>query len=228
MPKEKVLIIDDEKDIVELIKYNLEKSGFSVMSAKSGGEALDIIDTKPSLKLIILDIMLPGLNGLEILKRIKKDKGIQGIPVIMLTAKGEESDIVAGLRLGADDYITKPFSVKVLVERVKAILRRTKPDAGHADVIEKGGIKVNLSTYEITVKNVSIKLTSLEFKLLVFLMENSGKPFTREQLLNNVWGEDFAIVDRAVDVHIKWLRQKLGKSGNNIETIWGIGYKFRG
>ncbi|MDD5687101.1 MAG: response regulator transcription factor [Elusimicrobia bacterium] len=228
MSKEKILVVDDEKDILELVKYNLEKAGYSVMSAKSGGEALDIIDIKPSLKLIILDIMLPGLNGLEILKRIKKDKEVQSIPVIMLTAKGEESDIIEGLRLGADDYITKPFSIKVLIERINVILRRAKQDARHADVLEKGDIKVNLSTYETTVKNIPVKLTSIEFKLLAFLMENSGKPFTREQLLDNVWGDEIAVVDRAVDVHITWLRQKLGKYGSSIETIRGIGYKFKG
>jgi len=228
MIKEKILIVDDEKEIIELIKYNLEKANFNVISAKSGGEALDLIDSKPSINLIILDVMLPGIDGLEILKKIKKSEKTKNIPVIMLTAKGEESDIVAGLKLGADDYITKPFSVKVLIERVKTILRRKNSELEQQDIIEKNDIKVNLSTYQTTFKEIPINLTSVEFKILVFLMKNSGKPFTRSQILDNVWGEEVAVVDRAVDVHIRWLRKKLGKAGSSIETVRGIGYKFQG
>ncbi|HAM38022.1 MAG TPA: DNA-binding response regulator [Elusimicrobia bacterium] len=226
--KEKILIVDDEKEIIELIKYNLEKANFNVISAKTGGEALDLIDSKPSINLIILDVMLPGIDGLEILKKIKKSEKTKNIPVIMLTAKGEESDIVAGLKLGADDYITKPFSVKVLIERVKTILRRKNSELEQQDIIEKNDIKVNLSTYQTTFKEIPINLTSVEFKILVFLMKNSGKPFTRSQILDNVWGEEVAVVDRAVDVHIRWLRKKLGKAGSSIETVRGIGYKFQG
>ncbi|OGS39745.1 MAG: hypothetical protein A2551_07755 [Elusimicrobia bacterium RIFOXYD2_FULL_34_30] len=228
MIKEKILIVDDEKEIIELIKYNLEKANFNVISAKTGGEALDLIDSKPSINLIILDVMLPGIDGLEILKKIKKSEKTKNIPVIMLTAKGEESDIVAGLKLGADDYITKPFSVKVLIERVKTILRRKNSELEQQDIIEKNDIKVNLSTYQTTFKEIPINLTSVEFKILVFLMKNSGKPFTRSQILDNVWGEEVAVVDRAVDVHIRWLRKKLGKAGSSIETVRGIGYKFQG
>jgi len=226
MAKEKILLVDDEKDIVELVKYNLEKAGYSVISSKSGGDALDLIDSNHLFNLIILDIMLPGVGGLEILKILKKEEDTKNVPVIMLTAKGEESDIVSGLKLGADDYITKPFSPKILVQRVKTILRRTKSETEPQDILEKGDIKINPATFEATVKGNPVNLTTLEFKILAFLMKNSGRPFTRTQILDNIWGEDLVVVDRAVDVHIRWLRKKLGKAGSHIETVHGVGYKF--
>ncbi len=232
MRQEKILVVDDEKDIVELLQYNLEKEGYKITAASSGEECLEKIKTDlPDL--ILLDLMLPKIDGLEVSKILKNNPQTSNIPIIMLTAKGAETDIVLGLELGADDYITKPFKVRELLARVKAVLRRRKNNIPlYLNLKEKGVIQfkdlvIDSNKYQATLKGQPLNLTSLEFKLLKFLASNPGKVFTREQLLNQVWGEDSFIVDRAIDVHIRRLRQKLLTASDYIITIRGVGYRFK-
>ncbi len=227
--KEKILIVDDEKDLVELVKYHIEKGGYKALVAGSGGEALDLA-AKQNPALIILDIMLPGFDGYEVCRILKRNENTKNIPVIMLTAKMQEEDTLTGLKAGADDYLTKPFSPKILMARVETVLRRSKQQYGKStedkDLLSDGAISLNLSSYETFVERKKIALTKIEFSLLAFLMKNPGKAFNREQLINGAWSYDAAIVDRAVDVHVRHLREKLGKPGKLIETVHGIGYKF--
>jgi two-component system phosphate regulon response regulator PhoB len=220
-----ILIIEDEEDIVELVKYNLNKEGFKLASSNNGTDGLKQIKTiKPNL--ILLDIMLPGMNGIEILKQIKKDDSLAEIPVIMLTAKTEESDVVIGLELGADDYITKPFSPKILASRIKAVLKRyTKPATGKFTNI--GHLTIDESKHKVTVLKKEIKLTLTEFKILTFLANRPDIVVGRDKLLNGVFGYESDVFDRTVDAHIKSLRKKLGKCKNYIETVRGLGYKFK-
>lgn len=229
MSKEKILVVDDEKDIVELLRYNLEKEGYKISSAFSGEECLENVKTDlPDL--ILLDLMLPEIDGLDVCKFLKNNAQTSHIPIIMLTAKGEETDIVLGLELGADDYITKPFKIRELLARVKAVLRRVKnniPPPKEKEIIKFKNLVIDLNKYEVTLKNKLLNLTSTEFKLLKFLASHPGKVFTREQLLNQVWAEDRFIVDRAVDVHIRRLRQKLLTASDYIITIRGVGYRFK-
>ena len=226
MPKEKILIVDDEKDIVELVRYNLEKEGYKVIPAYSGEEALGLIKRElPSL--IILDLMLPGLDGLQVCKILKNDTKTCSIPVVMLTAKGEESDIIVGLELGADDYITKPFSPKVLTARVKTALRRLEEKSLPKEVIQIEDLTIDIPRHKVTLKEKPIELTTTEFNLLKCLASKPGRVFTRDQLLDRVWREGAVIVDRAVDVHIRRLRKKLSTASGLIVTVRGIGYKFK-
>jgi len=230
MSKEKILVVDDEKDIIELVQYNLEKEGYKISSAFSGEECLEYIKTKfPDL--ILLDLMLPKIDGLDVCKILKSNSRTSNIPIVMLTAKGEETDIVLGLELGADDYITKPFKLRELLARVKAVLRRTKnnisPISEEKDIIKFKDLVIDSSKHQATLKNQPLNLTPTEFKLLKFLASHPGKVFTREQLLNQVWAEDSFIVDRAVDVHIRRLRQKLLTYSDYIITIRGVGYRFK-
>ncbi len=226
MAKKKILVVDDEKDIGELIEYNLGKEGYQVVSAYNGEEALKFI--KGDLpNLIILDLMLPGIDGLEVCRILKRDPRTSGIPIVMLTAKGEEADIVAGLELGADDYVTKPFKVRELLARVRAILRRLSSKEEEREIIKIGDLVTDLMKHEVTLKGKPLKLTSTEFNLLKCLASNPGRVFTRDQLLNKVWGEEIVVVDRTVDVHIRRLRQKLKTASSHIITIRGVGYKFR-
>ncbi len=226
MPKAKVLVVDDEKDIVELVQYNLKKEGYRVISACDGERTMDLVKKKlPDL--IILDLMLPGMDGLEVCRILKKDSRTSGIPVIMLTAKGEETDIVVGLELGADDYVTKPFSVRQLAARVKAVLRRASTAIQEKDLIKINDLVIDSTKYEVTLKGRLLALTSIEFKLLRCLAGSPGRVFTRDQLLDRVWGDETFIVDRAVDVHIRRLRKKLGRASGLIVTVRSIGYKFR-
>lgn len=230
MGKEKILVVDDEKDIVELVQYNLEKEGYSISCAYSGEECLETVKTElPDL--IILDLMLPEIDGIEACKFLKNNPQTSHIPIIMLTAKGEEADIVLGLELGADDYITKPFKIRELLARVKAVLRRTKinipPLSKEKDLIKFKDLVIDSIKHQVTLKDQPLNLTSTEFKLLKFLAFHPGKVFTREQLLNQVWAEDSFIVDRAVDVHIRRLRQKLLTASGYIITIRGVGYRFK-
>lgn len=229
MYNEKILIVDDEKDIVKIVQYHLKKEGFEVIKAYSGGSALDIIDSTDNLNLIILDIMLPGMNGLEICKKLKMNDKTKDIPIIILTVKSDESDIIKGLKMGADDYITKPFSPKVLVEKVKTVLRRSKIDINKtlAEIIKVSDIEINIPKHNVKIKGEPINLTNLEFNILTLLAKNPGKVFTREELLKNAWNEETTTADKAVDVHITWLRQKLGTAGDLIETIRGMGYRFK-
>lgn len=226
MPKENILIVDDEEDVLELVRYNLDKNGYRIETATTGEEAL----TKARAKLpdlIILDLMLPGIDGLEVCRQLKIDTKTNNIPIIMLTAKGEETDIVTGLELGADDYVTKPFSPKVLVARVRRVLQRTI-----AHDLEKAPVKVRELSIEparreLLVKGKPVELTFTEFNILYTLVRRPGLVFTRYQIVDAVHGNDYLVTDRAVDVQIVSLRRKLGSCGKYIETVRGVGYRFK-
>ncbi|MDD3375353.1 MAG: response regulator transcription factor [Candidatus Omnitrophica bacterium] len=223
MPNKNILIVEDDKNISKLVRYNLEKAGFSCQSTITGEEALDILDTQP-VDLIILDIMLPKMDGLETCKQIKQDKRTASIPVVMLTAKGEEVDRIIGFELGADDYIVKPFSPRELVLRVKAILKRGIPEESEKDIFEFKEIVIDKPRHKVKVRNKEVKLTAMEFKLLETLMSRKGRVQSRDQLLEDVWGLSSDVTTRTIDTHIKRLRQKLGKLGKLIETVRGYGY----
>ena len=226
MSKEKILVVDDEQDLVKLVRFNLEKDGYKVISAFNGEDAL-FLARKERPDLIVLDLMLPGIDGLEVCKKLKADTELVNIAVIMLTAKGEESDITLGLKLGADDYVTKPFSPKELVARVQAVLRRAKISSTTKDYIEIEGLKIDVNKHEVTIKNEVVPLTLTEFKLLHQLASKPGRVFTRDQLLDAVSGPETFVIDRTVDVHIAALRKKLKTYANRIVTVRGVGYKFR-
>ena len=226
MSKPRILIVEDEKDILELVKYNLEKEGYLVSMALSAEEAFKILE-KESVQLILLDLMLPGVDGLETCRIIKQDPKTKNIPIIMLTAKSEESDVVVGLQLGADDYVTKPFSPKVLLARIKAVVRRLAAKQIPDDGREIGGLKIDIAKHKVTYKNQLIELTTIEFNILEFLSRHPGRVFNRDQIMDGVWKEGRFIVDRAVDVHIRGLRKKLGKAAELIETVRGVGYRFK-
>ena len=226
MAKENILIVDDEEDVLELVRYNLDKNGYNTETATTGEEAL----TKARAKLpdlVILDLMLPGIDGLEVCKKLKNDTKTQHIPVIMLTAKGEEADIVTGLELGADDYVTKPFSPKVLIARVRRILHRTI-----ARDLEKAPVKIHELTIDparrqVLIKNKPVDLTFTEFNILYALAKRPGLVFTRYQIVDALHGDDYLVTDRAVDVQIVGLRKKLGSCSKYIETVRGVGYRFK-
>lgn len=224
--KNKILIIEDDKDILELLRYNLEKQGYKVVCSDNGGKGLEIVK-KDKPDLVILDLMLPGLSGLEVCKILRNDKSTVNLPIVILTAKDTESDIIAGLELGADDYITKPFSPKVLISRIKAVLRRKQGIIEQKEQIIINNLVIDISKHEVTINEKPIDLTITEFRILEFLAKNRGKVFTRDQILGNAWKEEPFIVDRAVDVHIRGLRKKIGKYSEFIETVRGIGYRFR-
>jgi phosphate regulon transcriptional regulator PhoB len=226
MKKAKVLVVDDEKDIIELVSYNLEKEGFKVISATAGEKALELVSSEEP-EIIILDLMLPGIDGLDVCRELKRSDQTSSIPIIMLTAKGEESDIVIGLELGADDYITKPFSPRVLVARVKAVLRRLESKKEEEDIIRINQLSIDLVRHLVTYRGKTLTLTSTEFNLLILLAQNRGKVFTRDQILDKAWKEESFVVDRTVDVHVRRLRQKLGQASQFIETVRGVGYRFK-
>jgi two-component system phosphate regulon response regulator PhoB len=227
MAQEKILAIDDEEDILELVRYNLTREGFQVICASTGEEALDIaLAEKPEL--IVLDLMLPGIDGLEVMRRLKATPSTQPIPVVMLTAKGEEADIVTGLELGADDYVTKPFSPRILSARVKAVLRRKTSETTDAEkIIRIHGIEINPGRRQVFVDGKSVDLTFTEFEILNYLARRPGWVFTRSQIMDSIRGEDYFVTDRSVDVQIVGLRKKLGAAGSCIETVRGVGYRFR-
>ena len=227
MPKEKILVVDDEEDILELVRYNLTKEGFNVLCASTGEEGLNAAKSKlPDL--IILDLMLPGIDGLDVARSLKSEKNTKDIPVIMLTAKGEEADIVTGLELGADDYISKPFSPRILIARVKAVLRRrSKPADDEKDILEIHDIIIHTGRHEVLVNHIPIQLTFTEFGILNFLVKRPGWVFTRSQIVDAVKGDDYFVTDRSVDVQIVGLRKKLGSAGKYIETVRGVGYRFK-
>lgn len=224
--KERILIVEDDKNISKLVKFNLEKANYDCTIAVSGEKALEALDDR-SADLIILDIMLPGMDGYEICRTIKAKEKLKNIPIIMLTAKGEEVDRIVGLELGADDYIVKPFSPRELVLRVKAILKRGKAESVKKDILVAGDMAVDIPKHKVTVKDKVIELTQMEFKLLVTLMERRSRVQTRDRLLSDVWDMDSSIDTRTIDTHIKRLREKLGKPGSLIETVRGLGYKFK-
>lgn len=225
MAKSTILVIDDEKDILKLLQYNLEKEGYQTLLAKSGEEGFELAkQKKPSL--IVLDLMLPGLDGLEVCKLLKGDPVTRSIPIIMLTAKSSEIDQVVGLELGAIDYISKPFGIKIFLARVKNALRQKTAEASLSGVIKIGDIALNRERMQVTVSGKPISLTKMEFNILAFLMENKGKVFSRDRLLDGAWGAETFVVDRTVDVHIRSIRQKLGSSRECLETVRGSGYRF--
>jgi two-component system phosphate regulon response regulator PhoB len=227
MTKTNVLIIEDEEDIRELVKYNLQRENFGVLEAESGEQGLDLVGrTVPDL--ILLDLMLPGKDGLEICRLLKRNSGTQQIPVIMMTARGEESDVITGLELGADDYIIKPFSPKVLGARIRAVLRRkaSAPELSPEDVLRIYDLVIHPGRHEVLVKDKPVDLTATEFRLLHFLARRPGWVFTRYQIVDAVHGEDYPVTERSVDVQIVGLRRKLKRAGNYIETVRGIGYRF--
>jgi two-component system phosphate regulon response regulator PhoB len=228
MAKENVLIVDDEEDILELVRYNLSKEGYQLTCVGSGEEGLKFARAG-SPDLVILDLMLPGVDGLDVCKALKGDTKTKHIPIIMLSAKGEEADIVTGLELGADDYLVKPFSPRVLSARVKSVLRRNKgiPEDNSAP-IKYEDLQINPGRHEVFVKDKLVELTSTEFKVLHFLARQPGWVFTRYQIVDAVHGDDYPVTDRSVDVQIVGLRKKLGKCGNYIETVRGVGYRFKG
>jgi two-component system phosphate regulon response regulator PhoB len=227
MTRERILVVDDEEDLLELVNYNLSKEGYRVRCVATGEEALaEARQTLPDL--IVLDVLLPAVDGLEVCRRLKADSRTQHIPVIMLTAKGEESDMVAGLELGADDYVTKPFSPRVLLARVKSILRRKGkegPDAEGAIRIHE--LMIHPGRHEVHLSGQSLDLTYTEFRLLHFLARKPGWAFTRSQIVDAVKGEDYPVTERSVDVQVAGLRKKLGPCGAYVETVRGVGYRFK-
>ena len=226
MPSGKILIVEDDKNISKLVKYNLEKDGYDCVTSITGEEAFDVLD-KESIDLIVLDIMLPKMDGFEVCRRIRQDSKLKAIPVIMLTAKGQEIDRIVGLELGADDYMVKPFSPRELALRIKAILKRGKAQEAKKDVLRVGPLCVDIPRHEVTVDEKKVVLTLMEFKLLETLMQRSGRVQTRDTLLTDVWGMEAEIYTRTVDTHVKRLREKLGKAGKLIETVVGLGYKLK-
>lgn len=228
MNPKKILVVDDEDHIVELIKFNLEKNGYEVHTSDNGEDCIGFIGTNP-IDLLVLDLMLPGMDGLEVCNKIRRMPGLDKLPIIMLTARGEETDRILGLELGADDYMTKPFSVRELLARIKAIFRRVEVKEDKKGLLQVKGIIMDTEKHEVTVDGKSVDLTLKEFELLKILIENRGKVLTRNHLLDTVWGYDYFGETRTVDVHIRHLRKKIGddESGEYIDTIRGVGYKIK-
>ena len=226
MAGEHILIVEDEADISELLEYNLERQDYDPQSVATGEEGLvQAREGQPDL--VILDLMLPGLSGLEVCRRLKGDPETREIPVIMLTAKGEEEDVIAGFEAGADDYVTKPFRPKVLLARVRAVLRRradrkTRDD----DVLELAGVEIHPGRHEVRIGGRGVELTRTEFRILQFLASRPGWVFTRTQIVRSVHGEDYPVTGRSVDVQVAALRRKLGDAGSLIQTVRGVGYKM--
>lgn len=223
-----IVVIEDEPDILDVIQYNLVREGYDVFASTNGEEGLALIKReKPAM--VLLDLMLPGKDGLEICRELKKDERTKTIPVVMVTAKGEESDVVLGLGIGADDYVTKPFSPRELMARVKAVMRRSRNGAdteASPERIQRDGLVIDKARYEVTVDGESISLTSTEFRLLYFLATHPSRVYTRDQLLNRVVGEDVIVIDRNIDVHVRSIRKKLGPYRDLIKTVRGVGYRF--
>jgi two-component system alkaline phosphatase synthesis response regulator PhoP len=227
--KKTILVVDDEKDIVELLAYNLTKEGFTVITARNGKEALIKAKQKPDL--IILDIMMPEMNGLQVIQELKKDKFTSNIPIILLTAKGTETDEIVGLEVGADDYIVKPIKIGKIIARVHASLRRKEQAARESlpqtDIIKIKDLEINVSSYTAHLGKQKLIFPKKEFETLVYLIRNKGRVLSRDSILSAVWGENIHVVDRTVDVHIRKIREKLGSYAEYIETVSGIGYRFK-
>ncbi len=224
----KVVLIEDERDIVELVRYNFRKEGFEVESFSRGEEGLQYLRRHPA-DLVLLDIMLPDRDGFEICRRLRAEEQLKSLPVIFLTAKGEEIDRVLGLEIGADDYVVKPFSPRELVARAKAVLRRQTRPAESAEVVETRDLRLDARTQEVTVRGRSVELSTLEFKLLHFLASHPRRIFSREQLLDEVWGRDRFVTPRTVDVHMRRLREKIEdhpEKPQYLQTVRGAGYRF--
>jgi two-component system phosphate regulon response regulator PhoB len=226
--RQTILVIEDEDDLREVVAYNLKREGFEVLATGSGREGLNKARVRAP-DLVLLDLMLPDLDGLEICRRLRADRLTARLPVIMVTAKGEESDVVLGLGLGADDYVAKPFSPRELVARVKAVLRRgpLHDEQGPAERVVAGPLVVDAARHEALLDGEPLSLTATEFRLLHFLAAHPGRVFTREQMLRRVLGENVVLVDRNIDVHVRSIRQKLGDHRTLIETVRGVGYRFQ-
>ena len=236
--KRTILVVDDERDLVDLISYNLTRHGFGVLTALDGNDALEVA-TKELPDLICLDLMMPGIDGTEVARRLKSDPRTNQIPIVMLTAKGEETDVVVGLTIGADDYVTKPFSMKILLARISTVLRRNEPQpalvgAGVGSVGADGGaalragpLMIDTAKHEVTVEGESVKLTLTEFKLLTALVGARGRVLTRDQLMDKAMGTDVFVTDRAIDVHVTAIRKKLGKANWLVHTVRGVGYRMQ-
>ncbi|MBE9519532.1 MAG: response regulator transcription factor [Proteobacteria bacterium] len=228
MHDKQILVVEDEEDILELVCFNLKKEGYQVRGVSSGEEALQEVERQiPSL--IILDLMLPGADGFDVCKSLRSDSRTKAVPVIMLTARSEEADIVIGLELGADDYLTKPFSPRELIARVRAILRRLKVDDSDHETLQRvHDIEINVQRHEVIISGKPVNLTSTEFRVLRLLAGRPGWVFTRDQIVGAVHDQEYAVTDRSVDVMIVGLRRKLGSSGQYIETVRGVGYRMKG
>src|SRR5688572_23626419 len=226
MNKGTVLVIDDEKDLLELVRYNLEKERFDVICTSDGASGLEIaIKHRPDL--VVLDLMMPGMDGLEVCRELRADSRTARIPIIMLTARATEADRVVGLEMGADDYVTKPFSPRELVARVKAILRRSTMQEEPQEVIRHGGVVIDVKRHEVTADGIPVTLTATEFRILQFMASRPGRVLSRDEIIDAALGRDAAVFDRTIDVHMTSIRRKLGKHGDQIETVRGFGYKFR-
>lgn len=217
-----ILVVDDEERMRKILKDFLSKAGYNVIEASDGIEALDKYYSNKDIQCILLDVMMPRMDGWEVCKQIRTDSKV---PIIMLTARSDESDELLGFQLGVDEYISKPFSPKILVARVDAVLRRNS-SSNVQDVIELGGIYLNKSTHIVKIDSQEVEFSFKEFELLAYFLENNGIALSREKILNNVWNYDYYGEDRTIDTHVKKIRSKLGDKGNYIKTIWGIGYKF--
>jgi phosphate regulon transcriptional regulator PhoB len=227
MPKTTVLVVEDDADIVELLEYNMRTAGFDVLAATDGYTALSVAREKHP-DLIVLDLMIPELDGLEVCRELKRGVETRSIPVIMLTARGEEVDRIVGLELGADDYVVKPFSPRELLLRIRAVLRRSTSEITPEKAWHDEGLRVDFEAHKVTVDGEEITLTATEFKLLTELIRNPGKVMSRDQLLDRVWAYQFEGYARTVDTHVRRLRQKIGRYSDWIETVRGTGYRFRG
>jgi two-component system phosphate regulon response regulator PhoB len=223
---ERILVVDDERDLLDLVVYHLTHAGHKVVTAMSGEQALERVRERTP-DLVILDILLPDIGGLEVCRILKGEERTKNVPVIFLTAKGEEIDRVVGFELGADDYVAKPFSPRELVLRVRALLKRRRGDDDIRPPLSAGDLRLDRDRHEVTIGKKPIELTATEFKLLAHLMENTGRALTRDSLLDSVWGTEAFVTDRTIDTHVKRLRAKLGKTGDKVETVRGVGYRFR-
>jgi two-component system phosphate regulon response regulator PhoB len=227
MAHENILVVEDEEEIQELVRYNLQKEGYRISCTASGEVALSLVRTNPP-DLVVLDLMLPGIDGLDVCRRLKGDPATQNVPIVILTAKGEEPDIVTGLEMGADDYITKPFSPRVLVARIRAVLRRKAAEPVAEDaVIRIHDMEIHPGRHEVLIDGAPVNLTATEFRVLHILAQRPGWVFTRHQVAGAVHGEDHVVTDRAVDVQIVGLRRNLGSAGKYIETVRGVGYRLK-
>lgn len=226
MSKGTVIVIDDEKDLLELVRYNLEKEGYTVVGALDGKSGLEVVkQQQPAL--VLLDLMLPDMDGLEVCRRLRGESRTAAIPIIMLTAKAAEADRVVGLEFGADDYITKPFSPRELVARVKAVLRRAGGQQEPKDVLRRGALVIDSARHEVTCQGDAVSLTATEFRILRFLAESPGRVYSRDEIIDGGLGRDVAVLDRTVDVHVLAIRRKLGRCAGYIETLRGVGYRFK-
>ena len=222
----KILVVEDEEDIQELLAYNLKSDGYAVSVVDSGEDAIPQIK-KDTPDLVLLDLMLPGLGGLEVCKRIKSDAANRDIKIIMVTAKGEETDVVLGLEAGADDYVTKPFSPRILLARIRAILRRNNEGDDANRILTADELRLDPERIDVRIDQIKIDLSAAEFKLLHHLMQRQGRVYTRQQIIDATMGEDYAVTERSIDVQVVGLRRKLGEYANYIETVRGIGYRFK-